>query len=145
MLRILLEDRERREREADERMRVMQRQVEALERLVVEPGRREPAGHDGLGAGQPKLTKLADSDDIEAYLTTFERLMAVCGVDRARWSYMLAPQLTGKAQKAFAAMGDDQIGNYDDLKAAILKRYDINEESYRQRLRSVTKRNDEMH
>ena len=145
VLRVLLEDRERREKEADERMRVMQRQVEALERLVTESSRREPAAHHGLGAGQPKLTKLAEDDDIEAYLTTFERLMAVFEVDRARWSYMLAPQLTGKAQKAFAAMDDDQTGDYDVLKAAILKRYGINEEAYRQRLRGITKRSDETH
>lgn len=42
VLRILLKDRERREREAHERMRVMQHQMEALEQLVIEPGRREP-------------------------------------------------------------------------------------------------------
>ena len=44
---------------------------------------------------------------------------------------MLAFQLTGRAQKAFAAMGEDQ------LKAAILKRYNVNEEAYWQRLRGV--------
>lgn len=71
--------------------------------------------------------------------------MAVCGVDCVQWSYMLAPQLTGKAQKTFAAIEDDQISNYEGLKAAILKRYDMNKKAYRQQLCSVTKRNDKTH
>lgn len=69
--------------------------------------------------------------------------MAMFGVEQTRWAYMLAPQLTGRAQKAFAAMGEDQAGNYDALKTAILKRYNVNEEAYRQRLRGVVRRSDE--
>ena len=34
-----------------------------------------------------KLNKLTVEDDIEAYLTTFERMMEGSGVNRARWSY----------------------------------------------------------
>ena len=93
--------------------------------------------------GKPRLTKLGERDDIEAYLRTFERMMAVFEVERGQWSYMLAPQLTGKAQKAFAALEDGAAGDYDSLKAAILKRYGINEEAYRQRLRWLKKQSDE--
>ena len=46
-------------------------------------------------------------------------------------------QLTGKAQQAYAAMPQSSAGKYADLKAAILRRYDINEETYRQRFRGV--------
>ena len=111
MLKLLLEDQERCDKEADDRMRVMQCQVEVLERLVMESGARTATADDRVGYRRPKLTKLTDRDDIEAFLTTFERMMAVFGVDRGRWSYMLAPQFTGKSQKAFAAMGDDMISN----------------------------------
>lgn len=38
---------------------------------------------------QVKLTKQMD-DDIESYLTTFERIMAENEVSRDRWSYQLA-------------------------------------------------------
>ena len=111
--------------------------------------------------GKPRLTKLGERDDIEAYRRTFERMMAVFEVERmmavfevermmavfeverGQWSYMLAQQLTGKAQKAFAALGDGAAGDYDALKAAILKRYGINEEAYRQRLRGLKKQSDE--
>ena len=39
----------------------------------------------------------------------------------------------GKAQHAYAAMPVAESGKYDGVKAAILRRYDIDEETYRQR------------
>ena len=54
-----------------------------------------------------KLTKLGEGDDVEAYLTTFERIMEVNEVNRERWPFQLAPQLTGKAQQAYAALTPD--------------------------------------
>ena len=134
------EEQKRREREAEERMKVMQKQMEALGQLVAGVESREESGR---GAAPPKLTKLAEEDDVEAYLTTFERLMTVSGVRRDRWAYLLAPQLTGRAQKAFAAMGEVEAGDYDALKTAILKRYNINEETYRLQLRSISKQSGE--
>lgn len=68
-----------------------------------------------------KVAKLMESDDIEAYLTTFERQMRAYKIPRGRWSFKLAPQLVGKAQKAYAAMGADESTDYDKLKEAILK------------------------
>ena len=58
---------------------------------------------------------------------------------------MLAPQLTGKAQKAFAALEDTEAQEYDTLKAAILRRYNISEETYRERLRSMKREKEESH
>jgi len=57
-----------------------------------------------------KLTKLTEADDIEAFLTTFERAMEAHRVKRAA---ILAPQLTGKARLAYAAMTDEDARNYD--------------------------------
>ena len=68
------------------------------------------------------VTKLADTDDIEAYLTTFERLMTAYGVNKSRWIFKVAPQLTGKAQQAYAAVSVTDASDYDAVKAAILRR-----------------------
>ena len=84
-----------------------------------------------------KLSKLTESEDIEAYLTTFERMMVAYEVERNRWAFLLAPRLTGRAQQAYAAMRTEDAGKYDELKTVILRRYDINEETYRQRFRSA--------
>lgn len=91
-----------------------------------------------------KLTKLGDDDDIEAYLTTFERLMRAYDVNQNTWALKLAPQLTGKAQQAYAAMDSTQATDYDAVKEAILHRYRITEETYRQRFRTTRRKEEEM-
>ena len=53
-----------------------------------------------------KLTKLTEGDDIEAFLTTFERAVEVHRLDRDKRAAILAPQLTGKMWLAYAAMTD---------------------------------------
>ena len=60
---------------------------------------------------------LSDEDDIEACLTTFERMMVAYRVPKDRWVFRVAPQLTGKAQQAYAAMAAEDTGDYDQLKA----------------------------
>ena len=110
---------------------------------------REPSGEDSArvrdaGVG-PKLTKLGESDDVEAYLTTFERMMAAYGVNRPQCVYRLAPHLTGKAQQAYAAMPTEDASTYDEVKAAVLRRYDISTETYCQRFREARLKEGETH
>ena len=62
-----------------------------------------------------------------------------------RHLFKLAPLLTGKAQQAYAAMAAEEAGDYDRVKTAILRRYNINVETYRQRFRAATKRGEESH
>ena len=62
------------------------------------------------------------------------RIMAVFKVVHNWWAYMLVPQLTGKAQKVFTALEDAEAGDYDTRKAAILRRYNVNKDTYHQRL-----------
>lgn len=51
-------------------------------------------------------------------------------IHKDRWAFKLAPQLVGKAQQAYAAMTPEDASDYVKLKQAILRQYDINEESY---------------
>ena len=150
MLKVLLEDKSRRDQEEREwmerrreeeherHMEEMQRQLEHYQRLVTEQSISRRTDTDSL-----KLTKLGEGDDIEVYLTTFERIMEAHEVRRERWSYQLAPQLTGKAQQAYAALPPDEAKNYDAVKTAILRRFNINEETYRQRFRTLKPKDEE--
>eukprot|EP00731_Ephydatia_muelleri_P004329 Em0002g505a len=90
-----------------------------------------------------KLVALMERDDIESYLVTFERIMTAHKVDKGRWPHYLAPQLTGKAQLAFAALPVSDSADYDAIKTAILIRYDINEYSYKNRFRSSKRKEGE--
>ncbi len=77
-----------------------------------------------------KIAKRMNDDDIEAYLTTFERLIKAYDVKKDHWTYRLTPHLTGEAQQAYVAMATADVDDYDKVKAAILKQYDVTEESY---------------
>ena len=134
-------ERDRREekiaREWTRRDEEMQQRGQDMRQLVEKGKPPESEGVTRTQLGEPlKLTKLTNTDDVEAYLTTFERMMKAYAMEKARWAFVLAPQLTGKAQQAYAAMSGD-------MKEAILKRYDdINEErcevqGYQQETRGI--------
>ncbi len=122
-----MRDQEQRERELAEERRQCeeesQRQLDTLRSLMKEIHDQGEAAMQR--ADKVKVSKLTEEDDIKSYLTTFERLMQAYEIPKVRWAYKLAPQLVGKAQQAYAAMGISEAGNYDELKAAVLRRYDI--------------------
>ena len=131
------EEAAKREEEVRQQMELLRGLVEGVQRQRVVNAPRQENDRD------VKATKLTEEDDIEAYLTTFERLMQAYEIWRERWVYKLAPQLSGRAQRAYAAMNPEEAQDYDRLKEAVLRRYDINEESYRQRFRSATRKQGE--
>ena len=130
------EERQRREREMEERMKLMQGHIEGLMKMV--EGSKSVAAQPAV-----KLVPLKTDDDIESYLVTFERIMGAHKIEMGLWPHHLVPQLSGKAQLAFAALATGDISNYDAIKTAILARYDINEESYRNRFRTAKRKDGE--
>ena len=135
---------ERREREHRVQVELMQEQMQAMrgwmERSMTREDERVGRANQ---MNELRLTKLSDSEDIEAYLPTFERMMRVYEVPEDRWVFKLAPQLTGKAQQAYAALGADEAVEYWRVREAVLRRYDVSEESYRRRFRTTRKKRNE--
>ncbi|KAK2858553.1 hypothetical protein Q5P01_003173, partial [Channa striata] len=118
----------RQEKEAakqEHKLSVLTHQITQLQ-LDLEATRagRLPSQAQGVPVGEPKLQKLEDSDDMEHYLTTFERLAEVYNWPRQEWAVRLIPLLTGKARSAFIAMNP------------VLRKFEINTETYRQKFRS---------
>ena len=66
-----------------------------------------------------RMERLTEGDDIVAYIMTFERLMLAYEVKKERWAFKLVPNLTGKAQQAYAGLSAVAAGNYEKLKEAI--------------------------
>ncbi|XP_016533291.1 uncharacterized protein LOC103146684 [Poecilia formosa] len=90
-----------------------------------------------------RLEKLTEDDDIEHFLVTFERMAAAYRWQKADWVFRLIPLLTGRARGAYVHMNIDDSLDYDKVKSAILLKYDINPESYRQKFRSLEVKPDE--
>ena len=49
------------------------------------------------------------------------------------WVLKLIPLLTGRAMTAYANMDQEMARDYEEVKQAILHRFDINEKTYHQR------------
>lgn len=86
-----------------------------VKRLVETSSARATASETGAedcssGRGKAVLTKFVEGEDVEAYLTTFQRLMSVYRVEQ---TLHLAAQLAGRVQQAYAALSADVAGDYD--------------------------------
>lgn len=84
------------------------------------------------------VPRLEEGDDVEQFLTTFERLATAYRWPQTDWAVILVPYLTGKARAAYVAMDSDDSLDYELVKEAILAKYEINMEVYRQRFRDPT-------
>lgn len=105
---------------------------EEVEQLSQSSARSEPTGR---GWGQAAVPRLEEGDDIEQYLTTFKRLAAAYQWPEDDWAVRLIPHLTWKARAAYVAMAAEDTFDYKKVKEAILAKYEIDEEVYRQRFR----------
>lgn len=85
----------------------------------------------------PKLLPLSPVDDIENVLTTVERMAQVCRWPKPEWAVHLIPLLTGKARSAYVFMDLADSEDYEKVKEAILAKYEITADIYRQRFRST--------
>lgn len=63
--------------------------------------------------------------------------------DKNEWAIHLVPLLTGKAFEAYSRLSDGESGRYDKIKEAILKRYELTSEAYREKFRQARQQSDE--
>ncbi|KAF7659818.1 hypothetical protein LDENG_00292700 [Lucifuga dentata] len=68
----------------------------------------------------PKMQPFIEGEDIEHYLTTFERIAHACQWPPDEWALHLAPLLTGKVRVAYVAMDLEDTMNYFKVKSAVL-------------------------
>nr|XP_043871756.1 uncharacterized protein LOC122760682 [Solea senegalensis] len=87
--------------------------------------------------GEPKIPPYQRGEDIENYLLRFERIAKTWQWPETEWACRLVPLLSGKALEAYTAMDEERAHYYHDLKAALLAKFDISPETYRQQFRST--------
>ncbi|XP_073668194.1 uncharacterized protein [Paramisgurnus dabryanus] len=99
---------------------------------------RFPAPNQPLQRAEPKIPVFQQGEDIESYLRRFERLAKTWRWPQEEWSCRLVPLLTGQALEAYLAMDEDQAEQYSELREALLAKFDVSAETYRQRFRAAT-------
>ncbi|XP_069138991.1 uncharacterized protein [Argopecten irradians] len=86
----------------------------------------------------PKLPSFDDErDSMDSYLQRFERFATTQKWDKATsWASNLSVLLKGRALDVFSRLPVDQSLDYEVLKTALLKRFEMTEEGFRNRFRS---------
>ena len=119
------------------KLELKRREAEHQMALELEAAR---GGHDvkvsepSLKIKVPKLPFFDESkDNMDSYLSRFERYAEVQKLDRDMWSLHLSTLLKGKALDVYSRLSKESAFDYDTLKASLLKRFEMTEEGFRQR------------
>ena len=142
------QDRKEREvREAQERDK--EREADLERRRIdadIEVRTRENANNNANDRGQNGnnsikmklgLPYFDDNDEIEQYLMTFERTAKMYEVPENHWGGKLGSLLKGQARDVYTQMTDGEALDYKTLREALLRKFHLNAEQYRQRFRET--------
>ena len=95
-------------------------------------------------AKAPKLPSFGDGkDDLDAYLQPFERFVTTTKWENTGWASKLGALLSGRAQEVYSRLSEEVAQDYDRVKLALTKRYDLTEDGYRRKFRASKPENDE--
>ena len=78
--------------------------------------------------------------DVDKYFSQFEKIAENLDWPKEFWTTLLQSVLTGKAMDIYTELSTKQAADYDFVKEAILKRYELVPEAYRQKFRNFQKR-----
>uniref|UniRef100_A0A8C2FDI9 SCAN box domain-containing protein n=1 Tax=Cyprinus carpio TaxID=7962 RepID=A0A8C2FDI9_CYPCA len=77
--------------------------------------------------------------EVDSYFTAFERVAANLKWPKEMWALLLQCSLVGKAQEVSSALPIEQSLDYDIVKSAVLRTYELVPEAYRQKFRNLSK------
>lgn len=91
-------------------------------------------------AKQVRLVPKFDKANIDEYFAHFEQTAQNLGWPKECWSMLLQTVLMGKAQKTYATLPPEGCADYEIVKAAVLKNFELVPEAYRQKFRLQRKK-----
>ena len=101
---------------------------------------RREGSHDSFEVTkQARLVSKFDEVNVDEYFAHFERTALNLGWPKKCWSMLLQTVLTGKAQRAYATLPTENCADYDLVKAAVLKSFELVPEAYKQKFRTQRK------
>ena len=130
-----------RQKEAAEAAR-REHQLE-LARIAATNGDSRTAERDDR-AKAPKLPSFVDGkDDLDAYLQRFQRFAETAKWKKDGWASKLSALLSGRALEVCSRLSEEAAKDYDTIKIASMKRYDLTEDGYRRKFRASKPEADE--
>ncbi|XP_071979079.1 uncharacterized protein [Engystomops pustulosus] len=86
---------------------------------------------------QERFPVLDKDGDLDIFLRSFEKTCRQYHLPREQWAQYLSPGLRGKALEVFADLPHELDEDYDAIKTALIKKYNLTPEVYRKKFRSV--------
>ena len=113
-----------------------------LERLEAQKALTQP--RETIKAKAPKIPAFNEGkDEMDSYLLRFERYATAQKWEPDTWATGLSALLQGKALDVYALMPKEHALNYDKLKVALLKRYELTEEGFKRKYKKCRPENGE--
>ena len=83
--------------------------------------------------------------EVDKYFAHFEKVADSLNWPKESWVLLLQSVLVGKAQEIYGSLSVEQSSNYEHVKEAILKAYELVPEAYRQKFRNYLKFDSKTH
>ena len=83
-----------------------------------------------------RLNFRASKDDLDAYIQRFERFATTAKWKKTGWASKLRALLSGRALEVYSRLSEEAAQDYDRVKLALMKRYDLTEDGYRRKFRA---------
>ena len=131
------------ERELREKEMNMQREIE-LERIRTKAETEKRKSEASLKENASIVPKFSERD-VEQFFLCFERVAETANWPKEKWTFLMQTVLTGKAQKAYAALPNGDAKDYEKAKQVILEAYELVPEAYRQKFRSWQRMKEQNH
>ena len=113
-----------------------------LERLEAQKALTQP--RETIKAKAPKIPAFNEGkDEMDSYLLRFERYATAQKWEPDTWATGLSALLQGKALDVYALMPKEDALNYDKLKVALLKKYELTEEGFKRKYKKCRPENGE--
>ena len=132
-------ERQERERERERQHELELAKIKAETSFVSQTSTTGITNNQGVQS-QVKTAKLPlfdeKVDSIDAYLSRFEKYHEAVKSQKENWAIYLAALLKGKALEVYSRLSSEDANNYDVLKTALLRRYQLTEDSLKKKFYS---------
>ena len=130
--------------------RVKLKEIEA--KVQIEKDKLEKQGssgtstHSGFDATKNiRLIPKFEEKEVDKYFLHFEKIAENLKWPKESWTLLLQSVFVGKAREIYSSLSIEQCQNYDAVKKAVLKAYELVPEAYRQKFRSAKKESNQTH
>jgi len=125
----------------DEAADLIQMQEEVAQIADVSRASMDKGSLQSFGRSSGKAPKMPYFDEernfIDISLSRFERFATCQRWNKVDWALYLSALLKGRALDVYSRLLADQANNYDQLKAALLKRYQLSAVGFKRRFRTA--------